>query len=164
MRKARKGFTTVELVITLALIGVLSAMSAVTIAAMVNIQGNAGQTASVTEQVDAASRKIAETVSFISVKNAVCDFEVSACEDEQITFENRANSTEYCPGFAGTALNLTTNYAGSDPYLNYSYSEKYTSIKSIVFSYDLTLSLMKVVINPSSGSATTRMYSLEVLR
>ena len=164
MRKARKAFTTVELVITLALIGVLSAMSAVTIAAMVNIQGNAGQTASVTEQVDAASRKIAETLSFISVKNAVCDFEVSACEDSQITFENQVNSTEYCLGFAGNALNLTTNYAGSDPYLNYSYSENYTSIKSIVFSFDSALSLMKVVINPTSGSATTHMYSLEVLR
>ena len=131
---------------------------------MVNIQGSAGQTASVTEQVDGAARKIAETVSFVSAKNAACDFAVTSCEETQIVFENQVDSAEYCVSFAGNALILTTDYSGSDPYLNYSYNEKYSSIKSIVFSYDSALSLMKVIINPTSGFATTHMYSLEVLR
>lgn len=160
----RKAFTTVELVITLALIGILAAMSAVTISTMISIQGNAGQTASTAEQVDKASRKIGEVVSFVSIENDACDFAVSASNESNITFINNADLAQYSLSFAGNKLEFATTYAGSDAYLKYSFVEQYSEIKSIIFSYDAALALLKVSFAPSSGAGITHMYSLEVLR
>ncbi len=162
--KARRGFTTVELVIAIALIGILSAMTIVSISAMVSIQNSASTSANATEQADQAKRKIADYVSFLSVKNSSCSFSYASSTNGSISFQNTIDSALYSLSFAEKTLSLSTTYTGSEDYLNYHFSESYSAIDSIAFSYDNTIGLLTATITPNGATALTHVYSLEVLK
>ncbi len=164
MKPSHRGFTTVELVVTIAVIGVLSAMTAVTIGAMVNVQNKASTTTAINQQLDSASEKIQELVSFVSVKNDVCQFGEPTCNEASIIFANTINSTTYSLNFAQKKLVLSNTYTGSVEYLKYAYTAEYSEINSMSFSYDSSLKMIKAVITPSNGAAVTHVYTLEVLR
>lgn len=164
MRKCKKGFTVVELVITIALVGILSATAAITVSALVNIQSNISKTTSTQKDIEDASNNIKDAVSFVSVKNSICAFEIKACVESEITFTNTVDSADYSLSFAEKTLRFTSDYAGENEYLQYAFSNAYSTLKTIEFSYDASLHLLKATITPESGSTTNHVYPLEVLR
>ena len=164
MKKTKKGFTVVELVVTLALVGILTATTAITITATVRIQNEASEKTATAREMDEVATRVKEVVSFFSVKNDACDFQFSACSDSEITFENNAVSASYTLGFAEKSLFLSNNYTGENRYLQYAFSLSYPHLENIEFSYDSTLDLLTTVIHPYTGTPLTHTYALEVLR
>ena len=164
MKRAKKGFTVVELVVTIALVGILAATTAITITATVRIQNEASEKTATAREVDEAATRIKEVVSFLSVQNDVCDFHFSGCTGTEVTFRNNADSASYTLGFAEKSLYLSNDYGGENRYFQYSFTLSYPHIEKIDFSFDSSLQLLTTVLHPLTGSPSTHAYSLEVLR
>ncbi|MBQ7250744.1 MAG: type II secretion system protein [Bacilli bacterium] len=164
MKKAKKGFTVVELVVTIALVGILAATTAITITATVRIQSEASEKTATAREMDEAVTRIKEVVSYFSVQNDVCDFQFSGCTGTEVTFTNNADSASYTLGFAEKSLYLSNDYGGENRYFQYSFTLSYSHIEKIDFSYDSSLQLLTTILRPLNGSPSTHVYSLEVLR
>ena len=140
--KKKKGFTLIETVATLSIIGVSFALSAGVIAALLNVQKKSNDQLLVNKQLRQADSFISDYVSFISVHTNDLSFSSPVVSTNKVKSGISGTNYTYTLDFSDNVLSIINTYSGSDKYFNKTGSVNLTQIRSIVFGYDNSISLL----------------------
>lgn len=163
MKNGKRGFTVVELVVTIAVIAVLGTMTTITISSLTNMQQDMNKMNSRNDQVNSLANKIGEVTNFLSVRiEGSIEFGYHSNTANSITFKNRA-IYEYTLSFSRQKLDFSNNYDGGSDYLRFSFSETYDLVENVTFSFDEDIYLLTATISPTTGTSLTYAYTVEAL-
>ena len=142
MKRIRKGFTLVEAVVTISIMSIVFALSAVVISNLITIQNKSADKTAENAEIEKVESFINDYVSFVSLKTDSISFSYYQSTSDSIAF--KTNDYIYTLSFSDHELGVSNNYDGSVDYLKYSKSVSLKNTNSMVFSYSDTLSLLKV--------------------
>ena len=173
MRRVKRAFTTVELVITLALMGIFFALTAVTTSNITSIQKEMTSIALKNKELDSIDSLVKNYVSFLNLKTTKFshEFNLSSSSENKLVFtttfdngDSTFSTYDFSLVFSNNELSVTSTYPtdGEVDYLKYhdSLTTKYT--ESITFVFNSDLSLIKSTITQSSSRVFTYVYNVRV--
>ena len=140
--KKKRGFTLIETVATLSIIGVSFALSAGVIAALLNVQNKSNDQLYINKQLKQADSFIDDYVSFVSVHTNELSFSTPVVSVNKVKSGISGTNYTYTLEFSDNVLSINNTYTGSEEYFSKTGSINLEHIKSIVFSYDSTISLL----------------------
>lgn len=144
--KKKRGFTVVELVATLALLGISTSLVVVVISNLANIQNASSDQYVIQDELNKIDNFTNDYISFVSLNNSDTSFAYYSSDNKSLTFRYN-NLYEYIFSYANSKLLITNNYDGSVDYF-YKAGElslKYTS--NISFNYNDELNLFKLSVS-----------------
>ncbi|GEM_PF-5323517 len=157
--KKRKGFTLVETIVTLSILGISFGLAATVVAALLGVQNKASDQYVASKQLKVANDMISDYVSFVSVKTESTSFSFSSASATSVKYTN--NSYLYELKYDNKTLSITTNYDGSVEYLKKNASEQLDSLDYVKFEYTAPLNLL--IAEMKAGESILRYsYTLRV--
>lgn len=132
-RKTRKGFTIVELVMTIAILGVSTALTVLVIANVTNIQRSSTNQFVYSKQLKAIDDIANDYVSFVSLNNSAVDFNYVTDTTSSITF--KCDDYLYILSYSNHIFGITNNYDGADEYFAKTENANVDVVDDVVFSY-----------------------------
>ena len=151
----RRGFTLSELVVTIGVIGIGTAMVISTIVSLSRIQSSSADLSKKNSELTAINDLCGEYVSFVSLKTDEISFSYTESNEELVVFS--ANASDFTLSFNETNKNLaiTNNYSGDIEYLKKSENLTLKYFKSVSFSFDTEINLLCV--NVSLGDQVNHL-------
>lgn len=151
----RRGFTLSELVVTIGVIGIGTAMVISTIVSLSRIQSSSADLSKKNSELTAINDLCGEYVSFVSLKTDEISFSYTESNEEHVVFS--ANASDFTLSFNETNKNLaiTNNYSGDIEYLKKSENLTLKYFKSVSFSFDTEINLLCV--NVSLGDQVNHL-------
>lgn len=140
--KQRKGFTLLETIVTLSIIGASFALTAGVVAALLNVQKKSNSQLLVNKDLKRADTFIKNYVSFVSLHNESVSFSVKNVNDTNVKCGIDGTTYTYTLSFVEHSLSISNTYTGSESYFKKVDSITIDSIDKIKFSYDSTISLL----------------------
>ena len=141
--KSKKGFTLVEMVVTLAIIGVSSALTVIVVTNLVNSQNASSNQYAYSKEMDIIDKTANEFVSFVSINNSDASFTYKSQSETSVTF-TYDNTYDYTFCFSDKALRLTNNYDGEEAYFRKTFIKTLEHATNFVFSFDVSSALLKI--------------------
>lgn len=133
--KKRKGFTAVELVVTLGILGIAFALSAGLIVAMTTVQKSNATETNKSKEFTRFNDAVSSYVSFLSINtddiSFTYDSEKSA--DNKIVFDYLTYRFDLY--FYNSTLSMTNNYNGDNDYFKKTFSYSFQYIHEVTFEY-----------------------------
>ena len=161
--KTKKGFTLLEAVVTIGVLGVITAMTTAVIANMVNIQKASGDQYEYSEEMKDAFDLVDEYMSYVSIPRF--SYRTSNTTSISFTYTFSDESTlNYGLSYSNNVLSYgpETEYSGSDEYFK---KTNRVSLKNITsgedsfrFTYDQGLSMLMVYLHVNGKSAHKNFY------
>ena len=153
MKGNRKGFTLVEAVVTLAILGLTFGLTTLAISQLARIQDGATGQVSIESSYQAADEMMTEFVSFVSLKTSGDDginFAYTSQTESSLTFTAAYHSSSYLFTLSHDSASKSLKVI-SDPnvpagYLAKSKWTKASHIEGVNFSFDSDLSLFNATI------------------
>ena len=147
LRRKKKGFTLVELVTAIAILGVATAMTTAVIVNFNQIQNASSDQYRYDEELRNINKCFEDYVNFISLNNSEVSFNYVSNTDTSLTFSYDTYS--YVVSYADKKLKVTNDYDGEVNYFkfNRSIDLNYTSAFKLSYYSDLALLNLKVTIN-----------------
>ena len=142
MKRIRKGFTLVEAVVTISIMSIVFALSAIVIANLITIQNKSADKTAENAEADKVESFISDYVSFVSIKTDSLSFSYYQSSDHDVSF--KSNGYTYTLAYSDNQLSVLNNYDGLNEYLQYEKTVTLKNTKSITFDYSSSLSLLKV--------------------
>ena len=138
----KRGFTLVELIVTIGIIALGSAMAISIIASLVAIQDVTAKQNKINDDIYSVNSICSDYVSFVSISNDDFDFAFDSSTSSNVTFVYSTYhfNLSYLP--ASNSLSIDTDYDGAIDYLNFKESISLSSAKSVSFSYDAGIGLL----------------------
>ena len=146
----RRGFTLSELVVTIGVIGIGTAMVISTIVSLSRIQGASADLSKKNEELNAINDICGEYVSFVSLKTDDISFSYTDSDSSHITFTEDTYNFSLLFNEPTKALLISSNYDGDVEYLKKSNSFTLKYFDSVAFAFDSEINLLSV--NVSFGS------------
>lgn len=140
--KSKKGFTLVEMVVTLAIIGVSSALTVIVVTNLVNSQNASSNQYAYSKEMDIIDKTANEFVSFISINDSDASFTYKSQSETSVTFTY--DTYDYTFSFSDKALRLTNNYDGEEAYFRKTFIKTLEYATNFVFSFDESSALLKI--------------------
>lgn len=163
MRKTQKAFTLIEVVMSLGLIGIFFALTAVVVVGAANVQDFQARELAVDTELTKAQDFLDDVVSYVSVNTTSRKFVVSFSSESEISFECNSDTT-YTLRKSVNSIIFTNNYEGDDSYNNHSGSISFEELNVKNFAFDNTTYLFKVNFDVPDYGVISFAYSLEVLK
>lgn len=147
MRRIRKGFTIIELVITIAILGVSTALTAVVISSATKVQQSTATQYEYNNTVNGIDSLLRDYVSFISVNDEKSSFTFFSCTDDKISFKH--GGYEYYLSYEFNSFVFSTDYNGEDDYFKKNITLDVSYVDDVVFSYysDTALLTLSLTVN-----------------
>ena len=171
MRKTKKGFTLIEVVVTLAILGVSFALTGIVVSQLTGVQNATSVLVSHETVFDNADRLISEYVSYVSVVTPSLSFQIAGSSSSVVSFEGRSYpdpddrdvyaSAAFSLTFDSTAKNLTVTSSSSETLEGYLAKSDWSVVKgmeTVEFTYDASISLLTAVITINENLSRTFAY------
>lgn len=163
--RCKKGFTVIELAVTLAILGISFSLTAVVVVTLNSTQQNTNTIVAINSDIQAANDLILDYVSFISLRTTnEAQFTYNSSDSSKVIFTN--DSAKYILSFNNSIISAKTkDYSGNIDYFKYNKTVSVPNISSIEFSYtiggsnspDLLVATMK-----TSKSSESHVYFVRV--
>ena len=153
----KKGFTLIETVVTLSIIGVSFALVAGVVASLFNVQDTSTSQLLINKELKTADNMIKDYVSFVSLKTDDVSFSVTSASGNKVVCKYSTYS--YNLQFSEGTLSITNNYDGGETYFQKTGSQQFKTIEDIKFEYTSSISLLIAEIKAESN---TMRYSYVV--
>ena len=140
--KTRKAFTLIEAVITIGILSVSLALSAVAFSNLGRIQETATDQVVANRELNKADEFVSRYVSFVSIKTDDISFSSTDTSSSNTIVFTLNGTTNYNLSFIDKRLSVSNDYSGESDYFKYSESEEMKYISEIVFDYDSSLGLL----------------------
>ena len=161
--RTRKGFTVVEAAITLGILAIAFALSAVAFSNLSRIQTSATDQTVANRELNSIDEMVSRYVSFISIKKSDFSFSyVDNSESNNVVFTLNS-STNYKLEFSNKTISITNDYSGEDNYFKFSDSKALSFINSVQFEYDVDLALLISEVNYLSNKTIRYSYVVRTL-
>ena len=161
--KLRKGFTLVEVAITLGILAIALALSGIAFSNLANIQTTATDQLVANRELTKVDDLVARYVSFVSVNTPGHSFSYDGSSSEtKISFSLNAEY-RYDLEYTDNSLSISTTYSGADDKLKISDSLKLEYVKSIKFTFDGSIDLLISEINYLSNKTIRYSYVVRAL-
>ena len=144
MIKIKRGFTIIELVMTIGIIGITTAMTGVVIANMSNAQKVSTDQYVNIKQISTINEVANEYISYISLNTSVISFSFGSTTDHSLTFLHNAYS--YTLSFSDNIISISNDYDGEESFFKKSRQEEVDNVESCTFNYNQTLCLLKLTV------------------
>ena len=148
MRK-KKGFTLLEVVVTLSILGISFGLTAGTVAALINIQKSTAHQNAINSQLNSIDKAVSDYISYVSIPNF--EYVAGQSDDKTVTFQYDSGYL-YKLSYSNNQLTFTTNHPVSDDYFYKNELIDVPEIKSLTFSYNETLKLLTSIVSYDSNS------------
>lgn len=133
--KSKKGFTVIELAVTLAILGISFSLTAVVVVTLTSTQNKTNDLVLINQDIQSANDLIEEYVSFVSLKTtAEAQFSFNSCDENGVTFTN-GDSLYNLKYLNGKILAKTEYYTEIAEILKFNKSLDIPRITGIDFSY-----------------------------
>lgn len=144
MRKARRGFTLVETVVTIGILAIVFSLLGITVSQLTGIQNNAADLASYEQGYKNADSLVNEFVSFVSVENNDLSFAYSSSSSSSLTFDATDHNGTYAftISFSDATLNVYTPENAPSGYLSKSDWPVVKGISGVIFAFDPDISFL----------------------
>ena len=136
----KKGFTIIELVITLGILSIVTALTTVFIVTFVNIQNSSSSQYQYNKQLRLVDDVIDDYVSFISINTDDVSFSYYPSPSNQIVF--KMDTTSYTLAYSDNTISITNTYTGELDYFKKTREEVVSEIDSVSFAYSENLALL----------------------
>jgi len=153
--KMRKGFTLLEVVVTMAILGISTALTVVVAANLANVQSASATQFSYSKQINDINDIANKYVSFVSLNTGSISFTYASHDTKSVTFN--ASGTEvggtywYRFGYNNEAntFDISSNYSGDVSYLIFDYSITVKDVKNdgVKFTYNEDDKILTLTIN-----------------
>lgn len=144
--KLRKGFTIVEMVVTIAILSVAFGLSAVAFSNLSRIQSSATTQLAISREIDKINKVVNEYISIVSLRTSSIKFDYEHVESgvDYVTFkEDDANpSYSYTLRSANSTIAYFSNYSGDNEYLKKHRVESFKNINEVTMNYNQSLALL----------------------
>ena len=150
--RLKKGFTLVEMVVTLAIIGVASALTVIVVTNLVNSQNASSNQYVYSKEMDLIDKTANEFVSFVSVNDSDASFTYKSQTETSVTFTYK--TYDYTFSFSGDALRLTNTYDGDVDYFKKTFVKEIKYATNFSFSFDTSSALLKIQYNLNKATNT----------
>lgn len=142
MLRARKGFTLVELIVTIGIIALGSAMAISIIASLVSIQEVTAKQNKMNDDIYSVNSICSDYVSFVSITNDDFDFTFESSSANNVTFVYSTYHFNLTYISSSNTLSIGSDYDGNLDYLLFSESVSLSSVKNISFSFNDEIGLL----------------------
>ena len=157
--KLRKGFTIIEMVITIAILGVAFGLSAVAFSNLTRIQNSAANQLVVSREIDKIDEVTNEYISLVSLNTPSVKFDYANVEsgERYVTFseDDPTPSFSYTLKFENSSIAYFSFYSGDNDFLKKHRGESFKHINDVTMSYSQSLALLTLDIK-YSGSKNIR--------
>ena len=153
--RAHKGFTLLEIVVTLAILAISFGLTVGVVAALTNLQSSAADEESIDYQLRTVDNITNEYVNFVSIKGFEFNCASSNSSKTVFTYE----SSDFTLGFENRSLYIRNNYDGDIEYFKKTKGVYLENIDNITFTYDSSLAML--ITDVEYGTSTLR-YSYVV--
>ena len=161
--RTRKAFTVVEAAITLGILAIAFALSAVAFSNLSRIQTSATDQTVANRELNSIDEMVSRYVSFVSIKKSDVSFSyVDNSESNNVVFALNS-STNYKLEFSNKTISITNDYSGEDNYFKFSDSKALSFINSVQFEYDVDLALLISEVNYLSNNTIRYSYVVRTL-
>ena len=145
--KKRRGFTLLEAIVTLSILGICFGLTIGVVASLTSIQKSSSNSISLSNQLDRVDKTVQEYVSIVSIKTGTKEFTYSSenSGSTQIVFINGSDS--YTLKYLNKQISITKT-GDVVSYLPIQYDIK--DINGVVFSYKENLALLLTDVEISS--------------
>ena len=156
--KRKKGFTLIEAVITIGVLSIVVAMTAVVISNMVRIQSASSTQYEANEEISKANKLAEEYVSFVSVNNSALSFDYSSHTNTSVTFSCGVDT--FSLKFLNQTLSYScdTTYSGDNEYLKQSNSIELKNVDAITFDYANDIKMLSMDITVLGRHSSSVFY------
>ena len=144
--KKRKGFTLVEMVVTIAILSVALALTVIAFGNLSRIQTSASNQLAATREIEKIDSLTKDYISIVSLRTSSIKFDYEDVEktDNYVSFkeDNADPSYKYTLRFIGSTISYFSDYTGENSYLKQSQSLSLKTVNKIVFSYDTSIGFL----------------------
>ena len=141
--KKRKGFTLLEIIVTLSILGICFGLTIGVVAVLTDIQKSSTSSVSLSKEVDTVDKTIQEYVSIISISTANYD----SSNDTQVIFKK--SEIEYKLAFSYGRIGIYKKTGESMENIS---EEPVDNVDSVSFGYNSGLALLTSTVTVSSTS------------
>lgn len=153
--KLRKGFTLLEVVVTMAILGISTALTVVVAANLANVQNASATQFSYSKQINDINDIASKYVSFVSLNTKSISFTYASHDTKSITFNATGDEVGgtywYRFGYNNetNTFGISTNYSGDVSYLIFDYSITVKDVKNdgVNFTYNSVDKILTLTIN-----------------
>ena len=157
--KSRKGFTIIELVVTIGILSVAFGLSTVAFSNLSRIQKSATDQYVANQELDKVDNLVKEYISIVSLDTSSIKFDYEHVEnaDNYVKFKEKEVDPNYSYSlrYVSSTLSYFSDYSGDNDYLKQHKAEQYKYINDIKFTYSVSLALLTLDIK-YNGSKTIR--------
>ena len=157
--KKRKGFTLVETVVTLSILGIAFALTASVVAALMNVQNKASDQYVASKQLNTANNMVNDYISFVSVQSESTPFKFKSVSSKSVKYTISTYTFEL--KYEDNNLSISSNYDGSNEYLKKSASTNLNALDYVKFEYVSSVSLL-IAEMKANDSVLRYSYTLRV--
>lgn len=160
MPKRRKGFTLLETIVTIGIIGLVATMTGVGISSLASLQNGASEHVAIQQDLESADNFIKKYVSTVDVNTSARQFLYQPTDSNPVRFAVFENGNDtgnyYCLSFANNSL--TTAGTGFE-----NKTLSVPNIRSITFTYDSSIALLVASISIKSEVSYRYAYPLRAM-
>ena len=160
MRRAKRGFTLIEAVVTIAIMSVVFGLSALCFSNLFRIQDESSKNTQRQIEANRINNLVSDFVSFLSVKTDELSFSFSSKTETSIIFVSSKSST-HTLSYSSSQLSVTYANAGEVEYLKYENSVSLSNDSTVIFDFESTLKILKMDCS-ISGKEFSYAYVLKV--
>ena len=140
----RKGFTLLEVIVTLSILGICFALTIGVVAALTNIQKASSSNISLNNQVDKVDSTVKEYVSIVSVNTSAKSYlPETSPNDYEVIFSK--SETKYYLRYANNKVGI---YEGSSTIIEH----EVVDIEDVKFGYEASLALLVASVQTSNAT------------
>lgn len=157
MPKKRKGFTLLETIITIGIIGLVATMTGVGISSLASLQNGASEHVAIQQDLESADNFIKKYVSTVDVNTSARQFEYHQLTDlSSVRFNVSGTDNYYLLSFENNSL--TTGGTGFD-----NKTLSVPNIRSVTFTYESSIALLVASISAKSEVSYRYAYPLRAM-
>ena len=156
MPNTRKGFTLLETIVTIGIIGLVATMTGVGISSLASLQNGASEHVAIEQDLESADNFIKKYVSTVDVNTSARKFLYQPTGPNSVRFDDSGTDNYYLLSFGNNSL--TTGGTGFE-----NKTLSVPNIRSITFNYESSIALLVVSISAKSEVSYRYAYPLRAM-
>ena len=141
MRK-KPGFTLLEAIITIGILGISSVMTVLVMTSLVRVQDAAADESLVNNDLQTLDSTVNSYISLVSQKNDVREFTYKSFSSSSLVYS--FDGDDYTLSYSYPNLMIQTTYSGADTSLQVAKTENLENVSSVTFDFDHDIDLLIV--------------------
>ena len=158
MRK-KSGFTLIEAIVTVGILGISSAMTILVMTSLVRVQDAAADESLVNGDFQTLDSTVNSYISLVSQKNSVHSFTYKSTSSSSLVYSLATD--DFTLSYSNPNISISTTYSGSDESLKVSQVKELSNISNVEFDFDASINLL-IVKATARGTVNKFTYVVRV--